>query len=228
MRAVPQHPRPATSTPGGRTSGYAVPAGVHRAEQTIRRSRFIGTVGPAGEAATAAAFVQGVRTEFPDATHHCWAYVAGPPGTTASIGLSDDREPHGTAGRPILSALLHSGVGDVVAVVTRYYGGTNLSTGGLVRAYAGATRLALEGLPTTRRALCVSLEVTVGHASVSAVRRLLERFVLPVQSTGSGSGARFRLNVPADRVADLRAALEDATRGDVEIVEGSDQLSPPP
>jgi len=218
MRAVPQHPRAASTTPGGRTSAYPVPAVVHRAEQTIRKSRFIATVGPAGKAATAAAFVHGVRAEFPDATHHCWAYLLGPPGTTASIGLSDDREPHGTAGRPILAALLHSGVGDVVAVVTRYYGGTNLGTGGLVRAYGGTARLALESLARTLRVFKVPIEVRVPYGAVSAARRALVGFAPPTQRVGPGTQVSFTLDVPDDRLDELRVALADATGGQGQIV----------
>ena len=192
---------------------------MHRAEQTIRKSRFIATVGPLGEAAAAAAFVQGVRAEFPDATHHCWAYLAGPPATTAAIGLSDDREPHGTAGRPILAALLHSGLGDVVAVVTRYYGGTNLGTGGLVRAYGGTARLALEGVLRTLRVSCVPIEVRVPPGAVSAARRALVAFAPPTQRVGPGSQVSFTLDVPTDRLDELRAAMAAVTRGQGEIIE---------
>jgi len=218
MRAMPPDVPPVSSPIGDRPGAYLVPAGVYRVEQTIRRSRFIATVGPAGEAATAAAFVHGVRAEFRDATHHCWAYVTGPPGTTASIGLSDDREPLGSAGRPILEALLHSGVGDVVAVVTRYYGGTNLGTGGLVRAYGGTARLALEGLARTLRVSRVPIEVRVPYGAVSAARRALVAFAPPTQRLGPGTQVSFTLDVPDDRLDELRAALADATGGQGQIV----------
>jgi hypothetical protein len=112
------------------TAPYRVPAGEHRARDEISRSRFVTTLAPAPSLAEAHAFVARVRAEFPDATHNCWAFVVGPPGSTGRVGLSDAGEPHGTAGRPMLTALLHSGVGDVAAVVTRYYGGTKLGTGG--------------------------------------------------------------------------------------------------
>ncbi|HSR43143.1 MAG TPA: YigZ family protein, partial [Longimicrobiales bacterium] len=114
-----------------------MPARVHRVEEVVRRSRFVTTLARAPDAEAAAAFVQRIRDEMPDATHHCWAFVAGPPGNTRAMGMSDDGEPHGTAGRPMLTALLHGGVGEVVAVVARWFGGTKLGTGGLARAYAG-------------------------------------------------------------------------------------------
>src|SRR5690606_7146777 len=107
-----------------------------------------------------------LRAEYPDATHNCWAFVAGPPGDTASIGMSDAGEPHGTAGRPMLDVLLHSDVGEVVAVVTRYFGGTKLGTGGLVRAYGGAVQHALAELPTTLHVERTRLAFTTGYAEV--------------------------------------------------------------
>lgn len=126
---------------------YPIPAGRHRVEDEIRRSRFITTISRARTRTEAEAFIAEIRAEFPDATHNCWAFVAGPPGSTAVVGMSDDGEPHGTAGRPMLEALLHSGVGEVAAVVTRFYGGVKLGRGGLGRAYAGGVSHALEGMP---------------------------------------------------------------------------------
>ena len=102
---------------------YAIPAGISRYEEEIERSRFIATLAHAGTAHTAKSFVDRIRAEFPDASHNCWAYLIGPPGTTGTVGMSDDGEPRGTAGRPMLTTLQHSGVGDVAVVVTRYFGG---------------------------------------------------------------------------------------------------------
>jgi uncharacterized YigZ family protein len=88
-----------------------------------------------------------MRSEFADASHNCFAFLAGPPGSTAQMGMSDDGEPSGTAGRPMLAVLQGSGVGDIAVVATRYYGGTKLGTGGLVRAYAGGVKSVLASLP---------------------------------------------------------------------------------
>ncbi|NCW45442.1 MAG: YigZ family protein, partial [Gemmatimonadaceae bacterium] len=110
---------------------YQVPRERHRVEQVIDRSRFICTVERVQSVEEAQAFVRAMNAEFADATHNCWAYVVGAPGSTDRIGMSDDGEPHGTAGRPMLTVLQHCGVGEIAAVVTRYYGGTKLGTGGL-------------------------------------------------------------------------------------------------
>src|SRR5471032_2431919 len=92
---------------------YPIPAGRQRTQVTIERSRFICTVAPVSRAEDAQRFIRELNVEFPDATHNCWAYVLGAPGTTSHVGMSDDGEPHGTAGRPMLAVLLHSGIGDV-------------------------------------------------------------------------------------------------------------------
>lgn len=112
-------------------ASYRVPAGHHRVEDVVARSRFVTTLAHAPTAAAAHAVVAQIRDELPDATHHCWAFVAGSPGSTTHIGLSDAGEPKGTAGRPILTVLLYSGIGEVVAVSSRWFGGTKLGTGGL-------------------------------------------------------------------------------------------------
>jgi len=166
--------------PGGQEAGgeagYAVPAGVHRVEDSVRRSRFLTTLAPAPDPTTAQELIRSVREEFPDATHHCWAFVAGPPGSTAQIGMSDDGEPHGTAGRPILNTLLHSELGEVVAVVTRWFGGVKLGKGGLGRAYAVAVTHALDTAPTVRKVELGEVIAHVGFAHVDALYRLLDSF----------------------------------------------------
>jgi uncharacterized YigZ family protein len=196
-----------------RPSRYPVPAARHRSVLEERRSRFIATLAPAPELDEARAFIARIRTEFPDATHHCWAYVVGAPGETAAVGLSDDGEPHGTAGRPILNALLHSGVGDVAAVVTRYYGGVKLGTGGLARAYGGAVQQALATLPRRERVERVTVRLTVEYAAVAAVQRLFPAHEVEVLAEEWGAEARFRLQLPAERLDAFRAALLDLTSG---------------
>ncbi len=198
-------------------SGYPIPAATHRSEQTIQRSRFIATLAHAPTVEAARARIDDVRAEFPDATHNCWAFLAGPPGTTAHVGFSDAGEPHGTAGRPMLDVLLHSGVGEVAAVVTRYYGGVKLGKGGLVRAYGGAVQHALATLPTTLRVDRTTLDICVGYADVDALRRLLVESEAEVLAEEYGADVRYRAAVPAAAIPALRAALTDATSGRASI-----------
>jgi uncharacterized YigZ family protein len=199
---------------------YPVPAAAHRVTQVIDRSRFLATVAPAPTVAEAQAVLRAVREEFPDATHHCWAYVVGPPGSTGQVGMSDDGEPHGTAGRPMLTVLLHGGVGDVVAVVTRYYGGTKLGTGGLVRAYGGAVQEALATLPRRDRVEAVTLTVRVGYAAIGAVQPLWALHEAAVRAETFAAEATYQLDVPRDRVDALVRAVADATRGTGEVRRG--------
>jgi uncharacterized YigZ family protein len=193
--------------------GYEIPAATCRVEAVIERSRFIATLGAAPDVKAARAFLDAVRAEFPDATHNCWAYVAGAPGSAAATGMSDAGEPHGTAGRPMLDVLLHSGLGECVAVVTRYYGGTKLGKGGLVRAYAGAVQHALAELPRTRRVARSLLRIRFGYGDAAAVRRLIAQHDALVEEEQFSEEAEYRVAIPSAFVDAFRTALADATAG---------------
>jgi uncharacterized YigZ family protein len=183
----------------------------------IERSRFIATVAHAPTIEAARAFIETIKAEFPDATHNCWAYVAGPPGETAAIGMSDDGEPHGTAGRPMLTALLHGGVGEVVAVVTRYFGGVKLGKGGLGRAYSGAVQGALEALPRAERVVRERVTVTVGYASIDGLRKLVEEFEIETGAEEYAEDVTYRLDVPSRQLAEFEASLATLTSGSARL-----------
>ena len=200
-------------------SRHRVPARVHRVEEVIHRSRFLTTSARAADAAAAHAFVEAVREEFPDATHNCWAFVAGPPGSTTHIGMSDDGEPHGTAGKPMLTTLLHSDVGEIVAVCSRWFGGVKLGTGGLSRAYSGGVKLALETLPTEERVDRVRVEVTVGYADVAALQRLAAEMEALVEAEEYGADVRYVCAVPEPALEGFRRAVSDLTRGGGRVLE---------
>jgi uncharacterized YigZ family protein len=202
---------------------YPVPAHRHRVEQEIRRSRFIATIDRAATASEAHAVIRVVSAEFADATHNCWAFVAGPPGSTLAIGMSDAGEPHGTAGRPMLTALLHGGVGDVVAVVTRYYGGTKLGTGGLARAYGGAVQEALAALPLAEKVTYAHATLTADYAAVSALQQLFAAHEVEVLADAYAADVRWTVRLPVERVAAFRAAVLDATRGRAVVEVAADE-----
>lgn len=192
---------------------YAIPAGRHRTEQVIDRSRFICTIASATSPDEAHAFIRELNVEFPDASHHCWAFVIGPPGSTDRIGMSDDGEPHGTAGRPMLTVLAHSDVGDIAAVVTRYFGGVKLGTGGLVKAYSAAVQQALAELPRAERRDYLMLDVTVAYPHISALQQLWPVHEVDVLRERYEADVCFGIRVPVERVEALRQALMDITRG---------------
>jgi uncharacterized YigZ family protein len=198
---------------------YPVPAAAHRAELVIERSRFIATVARAATPEEASAFVRAVSEEFADATHNCWAYVAGAPGSTTHVGMSDDGEPHGTAGRPMLTVLLHSGLGEVAAVVTRYYGGVKLGTGGLARAYGGTLQEALATLPRGERMTLVRLEATVEYGAISVVQQLLPAHEGRVEDVAYDADVRYRVALPDARVDAFVDALREATSGRARVRE---------
>lgn len=196
---------------------YPIPAAPHRVELLVERSRFVCTLAHARDGAQAHEVVRAVATSMPDAHHHCWAYVAGPPGATDQVGSSDDGEPRGTAGRPMLVALLHSGVGEVVAVVSRYFGGVKLGTGGLARAYGGAVQRALETLPLGEHVARSRCTIDLAYGQLAVVRQLLPRHEASVERQAFGTSVRLELSVPTAAIAALRTALADATRGDVQL-----------
>lgn len=191
---------------------------MHREEELIRRSRFIVSMAHTPDTASAHAFVDRIKQEFPDATHNCWAFNAGAPGSTAKIGFSDDGEPHGTAGRPMLTMLLHGGVGEVSAVVTRYFGGIKLGTGGLVRAYQGMVRLGLDTLPQREHIIPRKLEVIIDYPLVTRFHRLLPLYEAAVITETFGVDAVFEVVLPEEHVVAFEAAI-------IELAEGAALIS---
>jgi uncharacterized YigZ family protein len=196
---------------------YRIPAKPYRTEETIKRSRFIATVAHASTEAEAKDFVSLIKTEFPDATHNCWAYVAGPPGDTGRVGMSDDGEPHGTAGRPMLKVLLHSEIGEIVAVVTRYFGGTKLGTGGLVRAYSGSVKNALAGLSTEEKRDVITLAVTFDYSKIAAVKQMIESFNSKIIEESYEADVSFRIELPKHNEDSFIHAITDLTGGKIRI-----------
>jgi uncharacterized YigZ family protein len=198
---------------------YKIPATRYRTEQTIRRSKFIATAAHASTEADAKAFVTSIKSEFPDATHNCWAYVAGPPGDTARVGMSDDGEPHGTAGKPILSVLLHSDIGEVAVVVTRYFGGVKLGTGGLVRAYSTSAKNALAGLSLEEKRDLVALTVQLDYPRIAAVRRMIESFGSVITGENYGAEVSFSIELPRENKDAFVRAVTDLTGGEIRITD---------
>jgi uncharacterized YigZ family protein len=198
---------------------YWIPAQTHRVEEEIKRSRFITTLGYAPDVETARGFVAAISAEFADANHNCWAYVVGAPGSTAQIGMSDDGEPHGTAGRPMLTVLLHSGVGDICAVVTRYFGGTLLGKGGLVKAYSGGVQLGLVDLPKVEQVPRTELEVILDYAAITLFKRLLPDHEVEVLSEEFAVDAFFRVKLPVTQTDAFVAGLAELTNGQAIVEE---------
>jgi uncharacterized YigZ family protein len=196
---------------------YPIPAARVRFEETILRSRFITTVDAAATPEQARDFVAEITAEYPGATHNCFAYVAGPPGSTAQNGMSDDGEPRGTAGRPMLAVLVGSGVGDIAVVVTRFFGGTKLGTGGLVRAYGGGVKAALAQLPLAEKVQRRDLTLIGAYHWISAVDRLLPAYEAQISDRIFDTDVTWRVSVPEERLESLAAALVELSGGEIVI-----------
>ncbi len=149
-----------------------IPADRCRVEIEILKSRFIATVAPAFSVDEAKAFIQTVRAEFSDASHNVPAFIVGH-GASVTKHCSDDGEPSGTAGRPMLAVLQGSGLGDIVLVVTRYFGGTKLGTGGLVRAYGDSVRAVLEALVLAEKVETHTVMLAVPYSHLERTRLLV-------------------------------------------------------
>jgi uncharacterized YigZ family protein len=181
-----------------------------RVEQVVTRSRFIATLAPVVDEAAADATIAAVRNEFHDARHHCTAMVLGPDGQRQRS--NDDGEPAGTAGAPMLAVLRGAEVTDVVAVVTRYFGGTLLGAGGLVRAYGGVVSAALADAQRVARVPVARFELACSHQDAGRLEHRIriwaaEHDVAVGDGRYTAEGARWRVDVPLPAVDELRALL---------------------
>ncbi len=194
---------------------YPIPAERVRIGEEIKKSRFVTTLGPAATVEEAQSFVEQVRAEFPDAGHNCYAFLVGAPATTTSVGMSDDGEPHNSAGRPMLTVLTHCGLGDVAAVVTRYWGGTKLGKGGLVRAYSGGVQKAIEACRVGERVEWVKLGIAFDYAAVTGFKRMAPDFEAEILTEEFNDKTLFKIRLPAERLADIQTAVTELTNGRV-------------
>ncbi|MER7621121.1 YigZ family protein [Streptomyces sp. NPDC126503] len=183
--------------------------GVHETE--INRSRFLCALAPVADEREAQEFVARVRREHPTATHNCFAYVLG---ADASVQkASDDGEPGGTAGVPMLQMLLRREMRYVAAVVTRYYGGVKLGAGGLIRAYGGVVGEALDALGTLTRQRFRLATVTVDHQRAGKLENDLRATGRAVRDVRYADAVTLEIGLPEADVPAFRAWLADATAG---------------
>ena len=198
------------------TSRFTTLAGPAIAEIEVKHSRFLCELTPVGAGddevseVAARAVVEAARKQHWDARHHCSAFVLGPQRQVRRS--NDDGEPSGTAGAPMLEALVASGLSDVVAVVTRWFGGTLLGAGGLVRAYGDAVRAGLDEVGVLRRELVVEHALTVSHADAGRIDNELRARGVHVDAD-YGAEVTLTLGVPATEVAALGPLVAELTAG---------------
>lgn len=190
---------------------YHKPVREVRAELEIKRSRFIAIAAPVGDIPSCEAFIQSVKEEFPDARHHCVAFIAGAPGNSQCYGMSDDGEPSGTAGKPMFNVLTHSGFGEIAVVIVRYFGGIKLGTGGLVKAYSQATQLVLDGLETSEVRPHFTVLIDADYAFESDIRHWLAE--LNARNVTCDYGLSVRLTAEVEDPALLAKKIQQVGQG---------------
>lgn len=187
---------------------------VAEAETEVKRSRFLTVVAPVGSEVEAREVIAGERAKYPDARHHCSAFVLESEGATARTHFSDDGEPSGTAGAPMLEVLVGADLINVVVVVTRYFGGTLLGTGGLVRAYAGGVQAALAHAKLAQIVMLPQFQVRVDAQVAGKLDSEIRRRNWTITEAQWGSDVAFTFTVPAKEQADVEPFLANRTRSE--------------
>ena len=187
-------------------------------EITEKKSRFIADIRPVSTEEEALAFIEEIRKKYWDARHHCYAYILGERGQLTRC--SDDGEPSQTAGRPMLDVLTGEGLTDVCAVVTRYFGGTLLGTGGLVRAYSGAVKEGLSQCVLMEKRPGRELAVTAGYGDVGKVQYLAAQAGIETLDTVYEADVRFSFLVSLEEEGGFVKKLTEGTAGRAKIQPG--------
>ncbi len=195
-----------------------VTARVRHEGDPIKGSRFIATIEPVSTEDAAKEVLAAVRAEMPDAGHHCWAWRIASPSIERA---SDDGEPSGSAGRPILSQLTGRDLVDTAIVVTRYWGGTKLGVGGLVRAYGGAAGLALDEATFTPWVQRVMASVVHGHGDTDAIVRAMATVRAVDVDVVYGADVTRTVDVAVEDIDEVVQAIADATSGRARVVVAS-------
>ena len=190
---------------------YSYADGTFEAVYEIKRSKFIATVKGEVDSESAEDFVKSVKKKYADATHNCYAYISDINGQATRF--SDDGEPGGTAGQPILQVLTKKGLVRTAVVVTRYFGGIKLGAGGLVGAYTESAVLGLESAKISTKTKCVQIAVSIDYTLYSSIEKLIWRNNWILEDTDFSSGVLVKFWVKEDDVADALALIKETTLG---------------
>ncbi len=197
---------------------WLIPAEPVTVSEEIKKSRFITLLAHTDGVAACKTFLEQARVDYPDARHYCWAWVAGAPDNSQLLGFSDDGEPAGTAGKPILAQLLGSQVGEITAVVIRYYGGIKLGTGGLVRAYGGGVQQALTQLPKVRKVALTEYTLQCDYSQLAGIEALLKQFGGLIVDSDFQAFIILKIALPQTQLATFNARLGDLSRGSLHLL----------
>jgi uncharacterized YigZ family protein len=204
---------------------YSIPLTEIRREHVVVNSRFIATLAPAADLPEARAFISRIKNEFSDASHNVPAYIIGG-GNTVTEFCSDDGEPSGTAGKPALAVLRGSGLGDVAVVVTRYFGGTLLGTGGLVKAYTESTQMVVSAVGRGRRVPVHVVMLALPYNLLERVRSLAALQHAEILGEDFAADITMTLHLPVDSFDVFQHELRDLSAGKIqpEILETTETI----
>lgn len=198
---------------------FEIPTAPVICEQTIKKSRFITQLHYVADRDAANAMINEAKMQYPDARHHCWAFIAGAPDDTQVLGFSDDGEPNGTAGKPMLAQLQGSGLGYVCAVVIRYFGGIKLGSGGLVKAYGSSVGMALDEVQRQPFIPKQQLSFSFNFDHLGSVTQMMRRYDAEQSDIQYSDRVTLTVTLPAQHQHQFVTHLTNACSGQIEFIE---------
>lgn len=186
---------------------YPIPSGLLETTYEIKKSRFIARLTSVSNREQAMQVLEQAKIDYPDARHHCWAYQIGPPNSPSMAAMSDDGEPSGTAGKPILNVIQHKDIGDTMVVVIRYFGGIKLGAGGLVRAYSQAAQQAFDEGETELRIELDEFKLECNFADEQGIRHWLSQHQGEVVKTAYQDKVLMTISLDETQLPKLQALL---------------------
>jgi uncharacterized YigZ family protein len=194
---------------------YNIPAQPVEVTTEIKRSRFIARIEHCSNEATGFEIIAQVKQQYPDARHHCWAFIACAPQSATSIRFSDDGEPSGTAGKPILNVLQHSDYGEIICVVSRYFGGIKLGAGGLVRAYSNSCQAAVDQLTSRLVMPMLRIKIQFPFSYESSIRHYLDSQQVMISNVTYSDQVLLELCVEKNKLGSVLSHTNNLCKGDM-------------
>lgn len=201
---------------------YFVPVGAIGAETEEKKSRFLTTISNISSKEEAVLFFQQVRLTYPTANHNCTVFIVGNPKCALDQGWDDDGEPSGTAGKPMLNVLQHNNIGNVALVVTRYFGGTKLGTGGLVRAYSAAVKAVLEVVTLEEYCSTTSVEISFHYQFETAIRNMIKEFAGTLRNAKYSTLVTLEIELAEQKSQDFYIRVLNQTKGSATFIDSPD------
>jgi uncharacterized YigZ family protein len=198
-------------------ASYLVPSATCRTETEVANSRFITTIACVTSTDEAKHFLASIRAEMPDASHHVYAFRVGY-GNSVIEGKSDAGEPPGTAGPPLLSILRGTDIGDTIVVISRYFGGKKLGTGGLVRAYSDAAKTGLKTVIFTTKASTLPVRIETPYNLYESIRQLIMRIEGAINEENFDATVMIKASIPTNRMSEFSQQLLEISAGKVQPI----------